>query len=771
MMNIHALRYGPTWKHTVCVAWIAALLSAAAPVWSQPQKPASAPQSTERSSGGEQSAPLVNTPPARNPISRPLTPEVADLTVTLDPLMPFIGYNENEAQMRIRLLNQSNESRAFRIEVGRLNLKNGNGFAKGSFQTNGGADWTEVALPANDSLSLAVVVKPLSYVGVYEGQIRVRPVGNLSTESTLTFQVTRQASAFAPSFKGAGIENNVFTMKPTSEERKTFIFSIENPSNSPEATVDMKLSAALSGDKGEAKIKSLSPDEPFLLLPGGTQTVAITFEDLPSSGVYHGRLSFSDSTGATRDLELNLQPAFVPDFDWWIVGSLVLVGALLSAIVGAAIPNLTTRRKLRVRFNDIQEAIDGITSTEVFSKAALLKKLHRAAGQATEVVSFTPSASDALREFSKVADDLEERSRLIAAVADQRKDVHASNSVPASARPALHRVLDDAASTIVSAPLADAKQKLITALQHIAASQTAGAIRAALDDAMRVLPLAPTPGNDPAMSARLIRLRTDYASLQANASTAQLLELDFQAQCARIYFNRYLGEILGARPGNQEYIDAGAGLVEALSRGQSEFMAAVALADSLQRGVTKLDVKAVLDDLSANARVVISPDEPRFGELVNFQLAFNKSAIGLSPLLQEIPIRWTFDGVSSDADGPRIGQYFKAPFRNHFKKGAGIQTVNYSVKVGNEPNQSISGSFNLTRRSAGGESGGKVEITSFAVTLLGSVALALLSKATDMRPLDTFQDYINPFLWGFGLDRMKSLINSRGDAPKPTAAQ
>jgi hypothetical protein len=62
------------------------------------------------------------------------------------------------------------------------------------------------------------------------------------------------------------------------------------------------------------------------------------------------------------------------------------------------------------------------------------------------------------------------------------------------------------------------------------------------------------------------------------------------------------------------------------------------------------------------------------------------------------------------------------------------------------------------------------EAVSFVVTLGGAVALALLTEFADAKPLESLKDFLNPFLIGFGSDRLKALVAARPLLPQMSAA-
>lgn len=715
--------------------------------------------------------PTANPNPARTPQGRtstsgisstPALAPVPDLRVSLDPVSTTIGYGENTAKLSFRLTNFSDEERAFRVEVGPLTLRNAEATARVSLPGFAGADWAEVAVPPRGTTPLAVNVEGLSHLGSYEGNVRVRPVQPSTTETVFPLKVVRQSPGFDLVFKGDGVSNNVFTMKPKSEDDKSFSFVVENPKTASDALVDVKMVANFTG-KSEPIALTIAPATAFSLKPGATQTVELTANKLPASGDFAGRLSFQDRGGATRDLELRLQPSFVPLWDWAAIIALVLAGALLSAIVGAAIPNLMQRNRLRNRFNAIRETLSALPGTEEYAKAVVFRQLHRISGEALDIGWYTPSASDTLAGHEKSATELDERVKLLASVAEQRLELRTSVDIPSSARTRLNRELDGVAVAIAKATVADAKERLAALVQSVKAAQEVEVIRKALDATFSMLPPSAPAGSHDIMRDRLRALHETYAALSPSSPSEVLLEVDYQAQCADLYFNRFRKDVISNRPGDDDFVKAETDVIDALRRGKPELMDAALLVESLQRGVTKAALDDALKNLPANAYVEIIPAEPQVGELVNFRLVFNNDPLNSAPLLKDVTVRWTFDRGVSEANGVKAGQYFRKTFRSYFGK-----TVNYTVRVGPGSNHGIVGTLKLRGQSVVNEVIGKAEVVSFLVTLLGSVGLAVLSKQAEMRPLESAQDYINPFLWGFGLDRMKSLVNARA---APTGGQ
>jgi hypothetical protein len=710
---------------------------------------------------------------------------VADLQVWLVPTSVPVGFKESSGELRVVLSNLSESQRSFRIELSSLQHKSSPATARASFPDFGGTDWAEVTVAGRTMATHKIRVDQLTHLGAYEGALRVRTAVPSAAETVRTMQVARRTAGFELTFSGQDIANGVLTLKPKSEHDRKFSIVVENPATSGDADVTVEVVAEFGGTEKPVPLKAVPST--FVLLPGVSQTIqlelgppptsspwwcwVVTSADacqaqrksvaqsvaeaegeIPASGDFLARLRFKEANGAAKHLDVRLQPSFIPWVDrLWII-ALVALGAALSALVGAAIPNLTTRRKLRSRLISLRETVTALPEAEQYAKAALARELHRVDEALHEARWFTPTASDRLAEQALKLTEFEERVALLTSVSEHRLDTQISGDIPSSARARLNRELDVAAAAIAKATVEIARAKLDEAAKGIAASRDASALRPAIDAAIGTLPATVPPESNPVMAERLTKLRTAYGALGQTPPSDTLLDLDYQCQCAQLYFLRYLGEVVPNHAG-VDMTAAGADLVKLLSRGRSAYIEAVALVESLQLGVTRQTLEDALGDIKSNATVAVTPLEPKGGEAVTFRLLFNDEALNKSPLLRRTELRWTFDAGAPEAFGAKVGQYFR-PARKP-------RVVRYRVSVGPGGGRTIEGTLTLAGTSLWSRLFTQAEAVSFLITMFGAVALALLAKYAEARPLESIQDYINPFLWGFGLDRMKSLVGSR----------
>lgn len=712
---------------------------------------------------------------------------VPGLTVTLEPVSTTIDYERDEATLKVRLRNLASSSRTFSVEASRLLLKaDGAVVGKASLPDFGGGDSADVTIKGGDSLPIGLQVTALRNTGTYEGTVRVRSMvdAERGTETVLPLLVIRQSSGFDPRFAGEGLANNVLTMKPKTQDDTKFSFTVEIPREASNSKVKVGVAARFSGELA----MDVRPLE-LTLLPGAPpQTVEIELKNLPKSGDYSGRLSFSDGT-MSKELVLIVQPSFVPAMDWVYLAAIVLAGALTSALVGAALPLVTRRGRLTRRLRDLRDRVNAFPPSEMYAKSALARNVYKAYGQSHEVWWFVPSSSSLLDELATRTSELEALVEFVSELVELRSKVNTSPDIPSSSIVALCAELDAVAKALVKTGVTAARTRLDRALESIEASRNSLALRGALDISVQSLPnppVFPKPIEAPEeldgpeeqgetteppavvgrrlMLQRLAKLRLDYKALPAAPSVELLLRLDHECQCLKLYFERYLDMVRNRPNAATTLLGAEMDIIDALGRGRRGVLDAAAQLDSLEMGVSKAEVDDALAKLKESAQVTVSPENPQGSELITFRLLFHNAALNDSPLLWRVPVLWSFAAGAPEALGTKVGNFFRGQDLSSFKTTG----ISYSVCVGPALEQKIEGKLLLPSRlrSWANKSSFSVgaEFSAFVLTLGLATMLALVSKFGETGPLDSLQDYLNPFLWGFGADRAKALVNTNTGA-------
>lgn len=766
-----------------CLGLLMALASCPSPAADPPAAgPPAAPASTPDASGGKK--PAIPPPPPQ-PIPDAL-PRVPELLVSVEPSSTTVSFKESETTLWLVLTNLSPKEQKFHVDLGVLPLKTGNVAAHASFPNDGG-EFAEPVLKGLETKRLMVKVAGLTHLGLYEGLARVRTTVPSATETVRPMSVLRQAPNYDLTFSGPDLVNGVLTLKPKSVNDRVFSFVVENSRLAGNASVGLKV--ATTRFSGKQPI-ALSVEPPTLkMTPGDTQLVTLTVgaepvafselfstdfptkfrawmaqEDLPPSGDYLARLSFGEEGGATKHLEVRLQPSFVPGKHLAVIIILVSVGALLSALVGAAIPNIVASSRLRGRIEVMRDRLARLPSAEQASKAALAQELQEVDAAIHAASWYTPSAADRLTAQMAKATELEQRVKQLVQVSEQRTILKCSRTLPTSSRAQWATVLDLAAADIAAAN-PGASERLLAAKQGIAAAPVAVDVLAAIDAVIPLLPppVSGLPGQDAVMVSRLAAIPATRTGLSASSSMGTLLQLDYECQCAHSYFVEYLQQILPLHPAPSDVALSEADLLKLLKADEFAWVDAMTLLGSLRLGVSRATMDTAVSDLEKNASVQVDPPQPKEGEVASFRLVFNTPELNRSPLLHEREFNWTFTLGEPMANGPVVSQFI--PTRSLREKlifaikRKDPPRLGYSVKA-EMPSQKIANDLQTVGDDWWSSVKLQADFVSFAVVLVGAIVLALVMNFAEAKPLDSMKDYLNPFLLGFGLDRMKALVGA-----------
>ena len=864
------------------LALLMALLSCPPPVLGQPGTPAPAPAPVSQtvptpappraSDVAKGSTPIQ--PPVLLPVSNPPPlPAVEKLRLVAEPPGLSVGYKENQGKLSLSLTNQADVARKFIVKLSGLTLKTGNIVARAGFPDKAGRDWTEVEVLGKATSTLAVDIDGLTHLGTYEGVASVRTVEPTATETVSALLVVRQPPVLDVLFSGQDLANGVLTLKPKSGDERHFSFVIDNPKTAGE--VVLKISVVPRNFNGQSSISIRPVPDLLRLLPGDSKVVRLDIgepqrpfwsgidgllerakaqpvapvaaqptdtpkvaspqppaanpvdEDplrsIPPTGDFFARLNFEDNSGAAKNIDVRLQPAFVPWWQWILIAFLVLIGALLSVLIGSAIPNIITSTKLKRQFGTMRNRLKDIPDAEQ-AKTAITRELKLADAAVRAAAWYTPSAADLLAEQAVKAIELEQRIQLLEEVAQLMRATQRTRTIMSSARTRLFAELEAVMGLVAKSGFAPAKARFDAALAAAESPLDAAAVLATIDSTIATLPKVAPSGANPALVNRLSALLEQRVALgTAVPSTDTLLEMDYQCQCAQLYFVRYLGMVrpnhvaavaaaaavataeraaasLGMNNPSQnedaraiaaaaadaerqaaanlataDLAAADAEVINLLCSGRPALIAAMTLVDSIEFGVTPSALRRATSNLKDTAFIVVSPDQPRQGQVAIFQLVFKNPALNKSPLLRDYLFRWSFDDGASEAQGPKVGHYIpetNTPSRD--KSVQGVETrakINFSVTVGLDEGAKLTGNRN-TILPAGWKKKFPVqpEAVSFVVTLGGAVALALLTEFADAKPLESLRDFLNPFLIGFGSDRLKALVAARPLLPQMPAA-
>jgi hypothetical protein len=683
------------------------------------------------------------------------------VTGTVEPASPVVRFVDRDASAILHLFNPGSEGLKARLEALPFVLKGGAGLASVRFVgADGKTTLTEIEVPPAvggrpGALDVRIDVTGMQAPGAYEGSIEIVPAASGVLRRKVPLSVTRQSSTFDPILRGAGIVNGVLTFKPQSRDDRVTWFTVENAKGAADIDVLVTAPAGLSGKGIPVKI-TIAPAQKARVAPGSVLPVSVTLEKVESASMLSGKLLVSDAgeSGARKELDFLVQPTFTSRCTVaWIVG-LVIAGTLLSVLVGTVVPTLLSRQKAWRRLRAMVGSIEAATEGGSVAQLALKAQLHRIDFLAHAVWWFSTRATDTFVEIATQADLLESRIKLVSQAQELRAQARSSDTVPVSVVPGIGRRLDAAVkSAVVGAP-ADAQKGLDEVQAQLKDAALLANVQASLQTRISALPAAPAGANT-AMVARLAALQTQLPALGATTVGADtLLRLDRECFSAHIYFVRYLSDVMGSRGADDDFVAMDALILDDLNRGVSGMWRANDLVQSLELGV----LPKHMDDACANHKggIVAKPTETRFNELVELNFVFDDPILNESPLMKRFAIQWTFDDATSSVAGPRCLHFFKAGADTRWGRNDAERNI-VALANGSE--------FKLKLRVRGIQSGdaivARAEVLSTVVVLEGAVALALITHQSDIKSLESLSDFINPFLWGFGLDQMKNLVSKR----------
>lgn len=718
-----------------------------------------APAAAASAVAGPAAAQAASGSTPRTPAATPDVAAQAGLFITLDPPSAPIGAQDNSAVFVLRMRNATDKAMKLRIELTPLAEKKGEAWARATLPDYSDRSWAIVALAAAQELPVSIQIRDVTRVGQFEGQVRVTGEPASLVQWAKAIQVMRQGPGFAPVFKGEDLTGDVLTMKSLSAHHKTFYFQVTNPVG--EAQVSVVVAAPLAGP---AKSPTLTVEPAsFKLTPGSEKTVMLSLSEAPERGPMRGQITLTDSrTDVVKGLSLRYEPMFPPKWSRGKLIGLVVVGALLSVLVGTVIPILVRRNQLWKRLRELSVQVDLLARSESRACAALQQRAYGVEALSKDAVFLSPRAEGVLAEATKRADDLQLRLGIVQAVSDARTDAIAISPVPASLLVGLARDLDKVADEAVNRDPAVAKTRLDATLAALAAAMSAAAILASIQSRTSLLPHAQYGKGDPGMQARLIKLHADLTNISPALMLDALVSIDREVWCADQYFNHYFKGVTGENGDTN-----GALLTGLLSAGNHGLLSAAALVDSLKRGVTPAMVDEALADLPKNATIQVRPSMLRVGDLAHCDLVFNNPNLANSPLMTTAPVTWKFGDGTNDAHGLRVTHVFRRDwwaallnFRPTVQRSLRNGTV-VPVMAQSQHGSQIEENVRVLELSGWTEVVNNSEVFSFFVALGSACLLALVTKEAAALRFDVMADYLNPIIWGFGADQMKSLVNKR----------
>jgi len=681
---------------------------------------------------------------------------------TVEPPIPVARFVDRDASAVLHLINRNAEAIVARLEVRPLQLKGGTGLAQVRVLTaDGKTTLTQVEMPAAVSgrpgtVDLHIDVNGMDAPGTYEGWINILPASISVPKLKVDLSFIRLAPTFDPIVRGTGIVNGLLTFKPQSSNDKVAWVTVENPKGAADIEVLVTAPAGLSG-KGKPTAIEIEPAGSFRLAPGSVQPVSLRLTKVVAGDALFGKLLVSDAAGSgtRKELDLLIQPGFTSTCNVVYIVILVISGTLLSVLVCTIVPTLISRQNAWRRLSALTGSIEAATARGSSAQLALKAQLHHIDFLAHNVWWFSTRAMDTLVQISAQSEQLEARIKLVSQAQDLRAQARMYDTVPVSTVPSIDRRLDAAVKSAVVGMPADAQKMLDEISAQFKDAALLTNVQTSLNARIAALSAASTLNANGTMIARLASLQAQSASLNAAVPTEMLLNMDRECFSAHIYFVRYLANVIGSRPDDEKFRAMESEILDGLNRGVPGMWRANDLVQSLELGVLSSDLDAACAD--EKAAIVATPSEARINELIEFAFVFDDPLLNESPLTKRLAVKWTFDDDgSASVTGSRCLHFYKASRDTYWGRKDATRTVKANVN-GKE--------FKFTLQVRGLQSGDSIiaraEVLSTLVVFGGAVALALITHQGDIKSFENLSDYINPFLWGFGLDQMKNLVAKR----------
>jgi len=669
-------------------------------------------------------------------------------------------------------------------------------------------------------------VSGLEVAGSYEGAIDVILVADGAQRTRVPIVAARQGSTFDPVISGgSSFGNGLLTLKPTSASDSRFSFVVENPKGNADAKVVVS-STGLSGKDGHMDVRfepssfdiAAGSSQPVDVILLGECLSSSWFSRTWGTDLSNSKQSESHKTepvkapvplasgesrtagpdiseakiGASapvncaaptttmmgkivvtnhvepamrKQFDVVVQPAYTPNWTLvWIV-SAVILGTLTSILIGTVVPSLMARQKAWNRLNTLKGSIESAVDRGSPAELALLTQWHRVDYLAHDIWWSSTRGVDLVSNVNTLADQLEKRTDIIARTTQLRRQVRSTVDVPVSIVPGIERSLDDVVKQALVGDPVSAETQLQAVQSKIddstLAQQVQDSLKKRIADLRQAIDAIPATA-DEVMRARLDALLANTSKLDQQLASEDLLRFDRECFAAHLYFVRYLEGVIQVRnpDSDKAYWAAGSLLVGALLDGPLGLWRADAMVQSMEIGVLKETIEAAFRNKKVH--IEARPSKLIVDEMVDFTLVFDDRWLADSPLISSFDIRWTFDDNTNGPRGMRCIHFFQSKLFKAEKRRELSMPVKITVTVNVSDAQDIVEDMTLHRERYMDKVIARGEVLSTVASALGAIAITLISHQTDIHVFSTISDFVNPFLWGFGIDRMKSLIGSRG---------
>jgi hypothetical protein len=224
-----------------------------------------------------------------------------------------------------------------------------------------------------------------------------------------------------------------------------------------------------------------------------------------------------------------------------------------------------------------------------------------------------------------------------------------------------------------------------------------------------------------------------------------------------------------------------------LKSGDAGLLRADALLDELDYGVKPQEIQEALNSGFSACDISVHPPQPFPEQTTSFEFRFRDRRLNESPLAANLTYNWDFGDGRSPALGKKCVHSFakrrKRVFAKLGKNGDddvvelnvrdcagdkhkfnGKNGDDYVVQVGVRDPAGKEHKFKetVTVKSECMRDRGmrNLELAAFSISFVVACVLAVSFNYTGSEQLNSLNDYVTPFLWGFGLDQVKDRATS-----------
>jgi hypothetical protein len=597
---------------------------------------------------------------------------------------------------------------------------------------------------------VAFVVAPPGEGGVYRGAI----VASLPDETVLgTAEVVAQRvdAEFPVTVGGTALKDG----------RLDFVSS--------DAVGQMSFSIKNTSDKAFRALKLSLADAPatavtfkiaqFRLGPGQEEPVVAQIA-MPANGVaYHVlRIASADDPERYRDVQIRVERSFWRGWTLLATLVLVLIGAALSVLTRTMFPTWLARRRFRAALGEHEGAIRGCTGVSPLLKSTLLAETSRVRLVNGAIGWYAGDRAQQIEHVGQLLAALDVKRGVTTRISAVRDAMRTQLELPFAAVIEVEQMLDqaedylllnhpDTATTTVDA--ADARRQ--AALSNVSIGQLRTELGKKADDFAATL--NPLPTDWPELILRLAQQVVAAKPGFAQAHVADIVRAEHAAMVVQGYVDDFL-PALARNPACKGFQDLFIKLLQT-DRGP---LAVQPLSLVLQAGLTPDSIRDEL--VNGRFDVVIQPDPPYFGRMMQFDLRFRDPQMqGTVAVRRLIEFEWRHGDATQPVRAERGQHYFVCPKKRgpapHFALECEMR-VPYAL-----PAQGVADSHIATRTikpmmplEDNGVS--MVEVANFTITALISVLVAYSAQYASVAPLDSLNVWLTPFLFGFGLDQLRN---------------